>query len=337
MITVYITQGGVYKLRFSIIIPVYNMEKTLEKCVESVLKQNFNDYEIILINDGSSDDSDELCDFYKNKRRNIKVMHKNNEGLSMARNDGMKIADGEYIVFLDSDDWIGSGMLNDLNRVICDKSPDAICYDFSVSDGIHEFNKNKYQYIELTDTCISGEEALKRIWNFKLQCYSCMYCFKKSKLEDIEFMPGVYFEDILFTHKAFSHFQKIYLLNKKYYIYYQNETGITHNYSIKKAVDIFNHLEIIENELNSYIKLYEKEFCNYKLNLISFILTNYYRYINKYPNERNKEFERKVKTMFYRDQRKVRIHLIIKNPALIKILLINLHVFKFILKLKTIK
>ena len=97
-------KGGI--MTFSIIIPVYQVEKYLEQCLESVLNQNFNDYEVILIDDGSTDNSGKICDDYVSKYSNIEVIHQTNSGPSVARNNGMERANGDYIVFIDSDDYV---------------------------------------------------------------------------------------------------------------------------------------------------------------------------------------------------------------------------------------
>ena len=91
---------------FSIIIPIYNVEKYLVQCIESVLNQDYDDYELILVDDGSPDNCGEICDSYLNKNSNIRVIHKKNGGISDARNTGLKEAKGDYVIFIDSDDYI---------------------------------------------------------------------------------------------------------------------------------------------------------------------------------------------------------------------------------------
>lgn len=97
--------------KISIIVPVYNVEKYLRKCIDSILNQTFKDFELILIDDGSTDESGKICDEYNLKDNRIKVIHKENGGLSSARNAGLDIAQGEYIGFVDSDDWIESDQI----------------------------------------------------------------------------------------------------------------------------------------------------------------------------------------------------------------------------------
>ncbi len=105
-------------IKFSIIVPVYNVEKYLTECIESILNQSFDNYEIILVNDGSTDNSGELCENYKLSHSIIKTIHKENGGLSDARNRGLREAKGEYIVFVDSDDYIESGTLDAFNSTL---------------------------------------------------------------------------------------------------------------------------------------------------------------------------------------------------------------------------
>lgn len=107
-------------VKFSIIIPVYNVEKYLNECIESVMKQDYPNYEVILVDDGSTDSSGKICDVYAEKHTNVSVIHKKNGGLSDARNVGLNNAQGEYIVFVDSDDWIEPDSLKKI--AICIKS-----------------------------------------------------------------------------------------------------------------------------------------------------------------------------------------------------------------------
>ena len=105
-------------MRFSIIVPVYNVEKYLSKCIQSLIDQDYNDYEILLIDDGSTDKSGIICEQYAKKYENIYVFHKKNGGLSDARNYGLQKALGDYILFVDSDDWIKKDILKEFSDII---------------------------------------------------------------------------------------------------------------------------------------------------------------------------------------------------------------------------
>lgn len=113
-------------MQFSVIVPVYNVEKYLDTCVQSILKQSFADYELILVDDGSTDRSGELCDEYGKKDSRVKVIHQDNGGLSCARNTGIKAAAGDYLIFIDSDDWIDSNALEAFDGIVVDKHPEII-------------------------------------------------------------------------------------------------------------------------------------------------------------------------------------------------------------------
>jgi glycosyltransferase involved in cell wall biosynthesis len=110
----------------SVIIPVYNVEKTLRRCVESILTQTMQDFEIVLVNDGSEDGSGKICDEYKERDNRIKVIHKYNEGLGPTRNAGFALAQGKYIYHCDSDDWIEKNMLEEMVKVAEENNVDMV-------------------------------------------------------------------------------------------------------------------------------------------------------------------------------------------------------------------
>ena len=116
-------------MKFSIIVPVYNVEKYVKQCINSILSQTYINYELILVDDGSTDSSGSICDSFKNNKL-IKVFHKKNGGLSDARNYGFKKAEGEYVIFLDSDDyWIDNDFLSNINKMLIKKNYDLIIFN----------------------------------------------------------------------------------------------------------------------------------------------------------------------------------------------------------------
>ena len=118
-------------IKFSIIIPVYNVEKYLNECVDSVLNQTYKYMEIILVDDGSTDSSPQICDSYAEKDNRIRAIHKENGGLSSARNAGIKNMTGDYVLFLDSDDfWDNNKALEHLSYIISEQKPDVVCYGY---------------------------------------------------------------------------------------------------------------------------------------------------------------------------------------------------------------
>ena len=133
-------------IKFSIIIPVYNISNYISECVNSVLKQSFKDYEIILVNDGSIDDSFNICLNYSKKHENVRLINQQNGGLSSARNAGINQAEGDYLLFLDGDDfWKDGEFLENLNCIIETNSPDTIIFPYSYyydKDRIKEYQFN---------------------------------------------------------------------------------------------------------------------------------------------------------------------------------------------------
>ena len=126
----------------SAIVPVYNVEKYLYRCVDSILKQTYENFELILIDDGSPDNCSQMCDELSEKDSRIKVIHQENQGLSAARNSGIKIAKGNYLTFIDSDDWISNTMFEDLINLIKEKNADISICNFIVTDGNAIYKKN---------------------------------------------------------------------------------------------------------------------------------------------------------------------------------------------------
>ena len=141
--------------KFSIIIPVYDVEKYIKKCLDSVFNQTYNNYEVIVVNDGTKDNSMEIV-----KNYNVITINQKNQGLSMARNNGVKKAKGEYLLFLDSDDYLEENTLEEINKAL-DSKPDIV--RFQIKEVGSEVNKN---YPEEPFNNLNGENAFKRIVNY---------------------------------------------------------------------------------------------------------------------------------------------------------------------------
>jgi glycosyltransferase involved in cell wall biosynthesis len=195
----------------SIIVPVYNMEKYLERCIESILSQTYRELEIILVDDGSADSSPQICDDYALKDNRIKVIHKENGGLSDARNAGLMIATGAYIGYVDSDDWIEPDMYERMyNACVLNNAELSVCRYFSeFADGTVGGGDGREEVLdreELLRIYISGRDGYliyNSVWS-KL--------FKRELVEGVVFPKGQNSEDIMYTTKAFCK------LNKAVYI-----------------------------------------------------------------------------------------------------------------------
>ena len=210
--------------KISIIIPVYNVKKYLVACLGSVLAQNYEDFEVIIIDDGSTDGSSEICDRYAKRHKNISVKHQKNHGLSHARNEGIKRATGEYIMFLDSDDEITPDCLTylyNLNRRYRTKlsiSP--------INEVYHSHIKN--QGAGYKEKVLDTKECLARMLNeegFTLVAYAKLY--HKDLLKDVRFPEGLIHEDVATTYKLIMKCKKIAYGNQPKYNYYIHKDSIT--------------------------------------------------------------------------------------------------------------
>lgn len=199
-------------MRLSVIIPVYRVEATLDRCVESVLKQHVDDMEVILVDDGSPDNCPEMCDQWATKDQRIRVIHKQNGGLSDARNAGINMACGDYITFVDSDDWIADNTYPPL----LDKIADIDILEFTVTDRLplkeHIYNDiNEYWLKEQAYT----------------HTYACNKIFRRHLFNHVRFPEGRIFEDVYTFPQLLRKAQKVATSSHGSYHYWTNPSGIT--------------------------------------------------------------------------------------------------------------
>ena len=200
--------------KISVIVPVYNVENYIERCIESILSQTYTDFELLLINDGSSDKSGSICDAYVNKDERIRVFHKKNEGVSIARNLGIKRSLGEWICFVDSDDLIMEDYCSHLLSIIGDA-------DFAVAgrekyiDNVYDKSKTPSQVIT-----VSGMEALKFQMLGKYNTRPAWgKLYKRNIVEDVSFVEDCIFEEVRYSAETFLKAEKVIFANKDLYSY----------------------------------------------------------------------------------------------------------------------
>lgn len=219
---------------FSIILPIYNVAPYLERCVQSVLEQSFRDYELILVDDGSTDESSEICDRLGAQHSCIRVIHKENGGLSSARNAGLEIAQGEYIWWVDSDDWIAENALTILYEASATEKPDMVKYNFArVRKDEQPFYSNARPgfYME-EETEVLLDSALLMPSRFGLSAWSHSYrrdFLEKNKLTfTSERMIGS--EDYLFNLQALAVVQSIRVIADQLYFYELRGGSLSQSY-----------------------------------------------------------------------------------------------------------
>lgn len=233
---------------FSLIIPVYNVELYLRQCLDSVLNQNFDNYEVICINDGSTDGSGAILDEYSKKNDSIKVISQKNKGLSAARNAGIKAAKGDYVFFLDSDDWIEKDTLKILSESISNE--DVICFNGRryFEDGTEEEPDKG-----ITEDNLSGWDYYNKYAlvpsKFHFVCV-VLRLYKREFLLNINllFEEGIYHEDNLFTPIACYYASKVKVIPDILYVYRIRGGSITQTQNPQRIFDIVT----VANKLSSF-------------------------------------------------------------------------------------
>ena len=251
----------------SVIIPIYNVEKYLEKCSNSVISQTYKNLEMIWVEDGSPDDCGEICDNYKNKDNRIVVLHKKNGGLSDARNQGINIAKGKYITFIDSDDYVENNYIDYLYKLIKKYNTKvSVCSYYIEKEGKKKIDFGEKYYEEKLNT----EQALERMLcekGFSVSAWAKLY--KKDLFEKINFPVGKLCEDNGTTYKIIEQCDYVAYGNEaKYYYIQRNNSIMNSNFNIKK-LDLIELTDIMAEEL-----------------------------IKKFPNIRNSIIKRKMHARF---------------------------------------
>ncbi len=218
------------KIKVSIIVPIYNVEQYLHKCVDSLFAQDLpsSECEIILVDDGSPDNCPQICDEYAAAHKNIRVIHQKNAGLSAARNSGFKIAQGEYICFLDSDDYWIPNVLGTILDQIENQHLDVLRYNYKnvrENGSVFEPFKNVKPYFDYSSEVVDGETFLNERLGYA--CYACQFLIKRELLEGCVFTPGIYFEDTDWTPRMLLKAKRVASTELIVYNYLWREGSIT--------------------------------------------------------------------------------------------------------------
>ena len=242
----------------SVIIPVYKVEKYINRCIDSVINQTYKNLEIILVDDGSPDNCPKICDDYAKKDERIKVIHKENGGLSDARNKGIQQATGKYIGFVDSDDYIDIKMYETLKNTLEKNDADISSCKCVRFHNKLEINQKKYNNRVVVYT---QEEYMKKF--FKIGIQECVYyawnkLYKKNIICSDQYPKGLTSEDVVGTYKALLKSKKIVEINYPYYYYFYNERSITGSKFSNKDFDLIKIwdtiIDITIEQNNKYLE-----------------------------------------------------------------------------------
>ena len=249
----------------SVIVPVYNVEKYIKKCIDSIINQTYKNIEIILIDDGSKDNSGKICDEYKEIDKRVFVIHKNNEGVSIARNIGIEMAKGQWISFIDSDDWIEENYLEKMFNTARTKNADVVlcAYNRIWKDRVERINftNNKKSY--------SSKEYLINSLNPQTGFGFChMKLIKSDVIKDIRFNQSLKVgEDAFFNIELSNNIKKAVIVEKNIYNYRFNDNSLVRKYDKDYVTKYYNAV----NAMKEYV---EKKYKDNKE-----IMQNLYNYI----------------------------------------------------------
>lgn len=218
--------------KISVIIPVYNVQDYLEECVESVLAQTYKNYEIILVDDGSTDNSVQICDIYAEKNPAVRVIHKENGGAADARNVGVSTCDGDYILFLDADDFYpDSRMLENLLKEIQKETADVVCFNYCrYTDMLRNVELLSTNMDNLSEIVASG-------------CYTSSGCIKFARKEllkknNLFFIKGMHCEDVEWNANLLRYAEKIVYRGNIVYAYRVRKGSMSQNITLNHIKDI---------------------------------------------------------------------------------------------------
>lgn len=233
----------------SVILPIYNVENYLEKCVNSVLSQTYHNLEVILVDDGAKDNSGKICDELKKKDKRIRVVHKENGGLSSARNAGYEVATGKYLMYIDSDDEIKSEIIEKCVTVIERDESDLVIYGYDKVD----------EQGNLLETCVwgnkllSNKEMVSYLYNAIQEMsfgYAWNKLYRKSVIDKSEVLADAKVidrEDLVYNMELLKYFRKISYLDYSGYRYLQRNTSLLHNSNLARLDGVEYFVKRIKN------------------------------------------------------------------------------------------
>lgn len=243
------------KVKISIIIPFYNTEKYIKRCLDSVVAQTFQNYEVILVDDGSTDHSYEIAKKFEMRFPNFRLIRQANTGVAIARNIGISKASGEYIAFIDSDDFVDRKYLDCLYQTAVKTMADIVCCNFYwfypnriAMKNYTNFKKGEFSNIEALGMIIADTQMQSYVWNklWKRELF---------KLTDVRFQQ-LYFEDISTSFKLVYYSNKVVIIKKALYYYTQRKGSILHEFSFETQNCYLKSIMIIKNFLDTH-GLYE--------------------------------------------------------------------------------
>ena len=279
--------------KYSFIIPVYKTEKYLTECIESILAQTYQNFEIILVDDGSPDRCGEICDDYAGRYESIQVIHIKNSGLSVARNTGLKAASGEYIIFLDSDDfWYLADGLERINSALSQDTDILVFPSYNLSDKSGKISADRYSYPAILNT-LEPEACLEYMITHDLfNLHAGKRVFRRSFLadNDLWFKPNIRAEDVELGFRVANLLPRYRFLDERLYVYRHREGSITTTmssqqlYELSDIIKEYAHFSYVNDNVRNLLLSYDA----YQLSLLM-------AHLYKIPRDDQKKIKREMR------------------------------------------
>ena len=277
-------------VKVSVIVPVYNVEKYLKDCLNSVINQTLEDIEIICVNDGSTDNSLAILEDYAKKDSRIKIINQKNKGLSGARNTGMKHVQGEYVLFLDSDDWLNENALSELYWSHLDDNLDMLFFqtvDYYEEDGRYELNQ--FGGMTAIDDSFEGKifnykDVASIIFKIPHSAFNKLYSTSFLQRINASFPEGINYEDLAFFYDVFLKAERVSILKKELLFYRIRENSISTSGG-EKSFDIFKSLKLVNNSLKNTTIIVNKYLQDYLMFIIVNLKFVFVRLKDEYKND----------------------------------------------------
>lgn len=256
----------------SVIIPVYNTGLYLRRCLDSLLSYESYWFELVVVNDGSTDDSGDILEEYAMRDRRVRFVHKSNGGLSSARNVGLELSLGVYVGFIDSDDYVDPNYFNSFINIKRRHEPDII-----IGGRSSDIDGNVKPEFNLLAGFLTGTEAVERalLWD-NLDCSVCDKIFKRVLFSGVRFQLGVYSEDVPVTFVLFQKAESIFHSGQVVYYYVKRKGSITTNFFSDKMISVLYSLEQVQKTLK--VKMLDSQKIQF------FFIWHYCRFIGRYFN-----------------------------------------------------
>ncbi|NHC43061.1 glycosyltransferase family 2 protein [Bacillus sp. MM2020_1] len=272
--------------KISVIVPIYKVEKYINRCVDSIINQSYTNLEIILVDDGSPDRCGEIIDNYAKADKRIKVIHKNNGGLSDARNKGMQNTSGDFLLFVDSDDWLENQMIAELVQHQVKFQADVVQVAFFYTYEDYLLFDNRYYQRGDAPVVLDNKALMKElVINERVKNFAWGKLYKTEIIKDLPFKKGVLFEDVFWAHQVMQKVKTYVIIHQPLYYYIQRSDSIVSNYT-PKNLDIIKGLM----ERQCFIEEYYQHLSNESYKVLTKTILIHYNLLllNRYKDQDGK-------------------------------------------------